>query len=187
MFQVIFAPIGVRAIPHFLASTASLASTKVAGRLIDGADRGIGDATMMHGTVSEARSLILVADNRSGAGALGRLKELSSCRNHAEIVVFEVRHQECLKDLVLAQDLGALCGVVVEGLALRGYLLLLLFGGEVGGIGGSRTSAGRGEGAARRRDAFATNRRERTARHSVIDWMNFLVMESSVFRCFATG
>ena len=42
------------------------------------------------------------------------------------VLIFEVRHQECLEDLVLAQDLGALCGVEVEGLALRGYLLLLL-------------------------------------------------------------
>ncbi|MFZ0573239.1 MAG: hypothetical protein WAM02_00995 [Candidatus Cybelea sp.] len=67
------------------------------------------------------------------------------CRNGTQSLIFEVRHQERLKDFVLAQDLGALCGVVVEGMALRGYLLLL-FGGEFGGIGGSRTSGGAATG-----------------------------------------
>ena len=78
---------------------------------------------------------------------------------------------------MFAEDLGAFGSVEVKSLALRGDSGLL-FWGEIGGGRGSRATAGRSQGAASRRRAFVA-RSYGCSDHSVIDWMNFLVMESS--------
>gem|GEM_PF-4566977 len=108
----------------------------------------------------------------------------SPCRNGTQSVVLEVSHQHGLQDLVFAEDLGALGRFKVEGLVLRGDLVLLI---GAFGRGGRARASGRRVSAAPRSSTFAAVSKKRAGRHSVIVWMNFLVMESSALGKVATS
>lgn len=82
---------------------------------------------------------------------------------------------------MLAHDLGAFRGIIIERLALSRDLVLL-----------PRVEIGRGDGAGvapRRHECAAEDGGafvswgKRSNHHSVIDWMNFLVIWSSILRC----
>ena len=86
--------------------------------------------------------------------------------------------EQRLENFVLAQDLGALGRFEVEGLMLGGDLRLLL---RIESESAAAPTRGARQGCRAPRSCVRCERRQ-GPHHSVIDWMNFLVIESSILR-----